>query len=811
MAYVDLILPLPLPNTFTYEIPENISDVEKGMRVVVQFGAKKLYTALVYKVHQKAPDKYRAKPILAVLDDYPVVVSSQFSFWEWIADYYCCHLGEVMQAALPSGLKLSSETIIVPGDCDFRPEELTEKEYLIIEALQQQNKLELIEVAKILDQKTIFPIINSLLDRDAIALLEELNDKYKPKIVRTIHLAIKEEQLFEVIKKTQKAPKQLAVLQSYLQQKNKHPEQSVKTADLVRWASATHQVINALVKKGVFIIEEEIIGRIENYKNPIEEEKELSVAQSTAYQSIQNSFKKKDVVLLHGVTSSGKTEIYVKLIKKIIAKGEQVLFLLPEIALTTQIINRLRKCFGDQVGVYHSKFNQNERVEVWNEVLKGNRFPIILGARSAMFLPFTKLGLVIIDEEHETTFKQHHPAPRYNGRDATIVLAKYQGAKVLLGSATPSLESYTNAQNGKYGLVELHERFGGVEMPEVETVDVKYVRHRKRMKGAFSPYLLENIQQALNKGEQIILFQNRRGFAPISECKDCGWTAKCRSCDVSLTYHKKIDLLKCHYCGYSEPPLKKCNFCGSLEVSVKGVGTEKIAEDLQPFFPDVTVHRMDLDTTSRKHAHQEIISAFEDKRIDILIGTQMITKGLDFDNVSVVGILNADSILNFPDFRSFERAYQLMAQVSGRAGRKKKRGKVIIQTYSPDNEIIESVKNNDYSSMFKAEMLERKTFSYPPYCKLIKVTATHRDYQLTNFAARDLAILMRQQFGKHVLGPEYPTVARIKNKFLKHILLKIEGGSSVKQAKKKLQYFIEQLNKNKDYKSVRFVLDIDPI
>lgn len=811
MAYADLILPLPLANTFTYEVPNNISDVEKGMRVVVQFGAKKLYTALVYKVHNNAPEKYRAKPILAVLDDYPVVVKSQFDFWEWIANYYCCHLGEVMQAALPSGLKLSSETIIVAGEKSLTLDELSDKEYLIVEALQKQNKLELLEVSKILDQKTIFPIINALLDKGAIAILEELNDKYKPKTIRTVHFAIEEVNLADVIERTKKAPKQLAILQAYLQQKDKAPVQSIKTTDLLRWASATHQALNALVKKGIFRIEEEIIGRLENYIEPIEEEKDLSPAQTQAYQSIKGNFSKKDVVLLHGVTSSGKTEIYVKLIKETIARGEQVLFLLPEIALTTQIINRLRKYFGDQVGVYHSKFNQNERVEVWNEVLKGNRFSIILGARSAMFLPFTKLGLVIIDEEHETTFKQHHPAPRYNGRDSAIVLAKKQGAKVLLGSATPSLESYTNTQNGKYGLVELHERFGGVEMPEIETVDIKYVRHRKQMKGAFSPYLLENIQQALDNREQVILFQNRRGFAPVSECKDCGWTAKCHSCDVSLTYHKKIDLLKCHYCGYSESPLKKCKPCGSLEVSIKGVGTEKVEEELQPFFPDAAIQRMDLDTTSRKHAHQEIISAFEDKRIDILIGTQMVTKGLDFDNVSIVGILNADSMLNFPDFRSFERAYQLMAQVSGRAGRKKKRGKVIIQTYSPENTIIGAVKKNDYFGMFKAEMSERQAFSYPPYCKLIKVTAMHLDYQLTNYAARDLAILMRQQFGKHVLGPEYPTVARIKNKFLKHILLKVEGGSSAQLAKKQLQYFIEQLNQNMEYKSVRFVLDVDPV
>lgn len=811
MPYADLILPLPLANMFTYEVPNNISDVEKGMRVVVQFGVKKLYTALVYKVHDNAPERYRAKPILAVLDDYPVVVKSQFDFWQWIANYYCCHLGEVMQAALPSGLKLSSETIIVSAEKSLILDELSNKEYLIVEALQKQNKLELLDVSKILDQKNIFPIINSLLDKGAIAILEELNDKYKPKIIRTVHFAIEEVNLTEAIERTKKAPKQLAVFQAYLQQKDKYPEINIKTTDLLRSASATHQSLNALVKKGIFTIEEEIIGRLENYIHPIEEEKDLSPAQIQAYKSIKGSFLKKDVVLLHGVTSSGKTEIYVKLIKETIARGEQVLFLLPEIALTTQIINRLRKYFGDQIGVYHSKFNQNERVEVWNEVLKRNRFSIILGTRSAMFLPFTKLGLVIIDEEHETTFKQHHPAPRYNGRNSAIFLAKKQGAKVLLGSATPSLESYTNTQNGKYGLVELHERFGGLEMPEIETVDIKYVRHRKQMKGTFSPYLLENIHQALDNREQVILFQNRRGFAPVSECKDCGWTAKCHSCDVSLTYHKKIDLLKCHYCGYSESTLKKCKSCGSLEVSLKGVGTEKIEEELQTFFLDAAIQRMDLDTTSRKHAYQEIISAFEDKRIDILIGTQMVTKGLDFDNVSIVGILNADSMLNFPDFRSFERAYQLMAQVSGRAGRKKKRGKVIIQTYSPENAIIDAVKKNDYFGMFKAEMSERKTFSYPPYCKLIKVTAMHRDYQLTNHAARDLAILMRQQFSKHVLGPEYPAVARIKNKFLKHILLKVEAGSSAQLAKKQLKYFIEQLKHNKQYKSVRFILDVDPV
>lgn len=812
MTFVDLILPLPLPNTYIYEVPDSFSGVECGMRVVVQFGQKKLYTALISKVHQNAPENYRAKPILSVLDDFPVVTGKQLDFWKWIATYYCCHLGEVMNAAFPSGLKLSSETTILLGDVQVNPEMLTNKEYLIIEALERQPKLSLLEVAKILDQKTIFPIIKALLDRDFIVLQEELNDRYKPKIIRFVELANDDQTILsEDIESLEKAPKQLELLLSFLSIKKNQTKELVAVSDLVKSVQASHQTLNTLVKKGVLKIEEEIVGRLESYDKPIESIKELSTFQQNAYTEIHTHFKEKDVVLLHGVTSSGKTEIYVKLIQEAIARGEQVLYLLPEIALTTQIINRLRKYFGDQIGVYHSKFNQNERVEVWNEVLQGGRFPIILGARSALFLPFQKLGLVIIDEEHENTFKQYNPAPRYNARDAALVWAKMHQGKVLLGSATPSLESYTNAKNGKYGLVTLSERFGGVEMPEVETVDIKYVRHRKQMKGAFSPYLLEQMQEALDKGEQIILFQNRRGFAPVSECQTCGWTSKCNSCDVSLTYHKKIDLLKCHYCGYSEAPLRKCKACGGIDVLVKGMGTEKIEEELQPFFPDSVIKRMDLDTTSKKHAHQEIISDFENKRIDVLIGTQMVTKGLDFDNVSIVGVLNADTMLNFPDFRSHERAYQLITQVSGRAGRKKKRGKVIIQTYSPDHSVIHAVKENDYQGMFNEEMQERNAFHYPPYCKLLKITAMHKDYLLTNQAARDLAILMRQSFGKNVLGPEYPAVSRIKNKYLKNILLKIEPGTSPHQAKQHLLLISNKINEKPEYKSVRFVIDVDPV
>lgn len=812
MTYVELILPLPLANTYTYAVPEEFETLERGMRVVVQFGQKKLYTALVYQLHTKEPENYRAKPILAVLDVFPVVTVQQLQLWEWMASYYCSSLGSLMQAALPAGLKLSSETTIVLSEGAYDKKALTDKEFLLIEALEKQKELSLLNVEQILDQKTIFPIINALLANEVILLQEELNERYKPKIIRTVRLIPQStQQLSESIQALKRAPKQLELLHALLQMVEEMPSKRIITTALLKRAKASYQALKALEAKGVIQLEEEVIGRLEVYEEAVSSIKSLSISQTKAYKSIEDQFKEKEVVLLHGVTSSGKTEIYVKLIQEALDRGEQILYLLPEIALTTQIINRLRKYFGDKIGVYHSKFNQNERVEVWNEVLRGGRFPIILGARSALFLPFQKLGLVLIDEEHETTFKQQHPAPRYHARDAALVWAKQQEAKVLLGSATPSVESYTNALNGKYGLVTLSERFGGVAMPAVETVDLKYVRHRKQLKGMFSTYLLEQMQLALDKGEQIILFQNRRGFAPISECNSCGWTAKCHSCDVSLTYHKKNELLKCHYCGYSEAPAIKCKPCGSLDMNVKGFGTEKIAEELQALFPDVAIKRMDLDTTSRKNAHQEIISDFENKRIDILIGTQMVTKGLDFDNVSVVGVLNADSMLNFPDFRSHERSYQLMAQVAGRAGRKHKQGKVLVQTYSPDHPIVQAVQHNDYLGMYRAEMQEREAFNYPPYCKLLKITATHKDYQLTNLAARELAIRMRQSFGKQVLGPEYPVVSRIKNKYLKNILLKIALGSSPHQTKKHLLNLIKEVNTLSDYRAVRFVVDVDPV
>ena len=806
VIYVDVILPLPLQNTFTYEVPSEFEGVHEGMRVVVQFGQKKFYTAIIYKLHDNEPKKYRAKPILNVLDNQPIISPQQFELWKWLANYYCCSLGDVMHSALPSVLKLSSETKLKVENDEIDKKSLNDKEFLVVEALEVQNELTLNEVSKILNQKTIFPTIKSLLERKIISLLEELNEQYKPKLIRVVS-SVNQNVDVSIFKN---ANKQKQVYHSFLDLIKEDNSTSIAVSKLLKYSSASHQTLNELVKKGIFSIEEKAISRIESYENEDLISFDLSDDQQNALNQIKDSFETKDVVLLHGVTSSGKTEVFIKLIQEAIERGEQVLYLLPEIALTTQIINRLRKHFGDKVGVYHSKFNNNERGEIWTEVLNGHRFPIILGTRSSIFLPFRNLGLIVVDEEHENTFKQRQPSPRYNARDTAIKYANILSAKVLLASATPSLESYYNANSDKYGLVTLSKRYGGVKMPEIDIEDIKYVTHRKQMKGAFCPQLLEEIGKSLENKEQVILFQNRRGFAPVSVCKSCGWTANCKSCDVSLTFHKQQQLLKCHYCGYSEHPVNRCKSCGSLDVLIKGYGTEKLEEDLQPYFPKATIKRLDLDTTRKKNAYQFIINDFENRNIDILIGTQMLTKGLDFDHVSLVGIINADALLNFPDFRSYERSYQLMAQVAGRAGRKHKQGKVLIQTYSANHEIIESVKNNDYLQMYQSELSERKAFNYPPFCKLISIIVSHKDYNITNQAARDLAIVLRQSFN-NVLGPEYPAVSRVKNRYLKNILVKVGGDLSLHQSKKHIMSVVDKVGKLQQYRSVRFTLDVDPI
>ena len=838
--FVDVILPLSVPNLYTYRVPfEWAESIAIGKRVVVQFGKGKLYSALVRRIHEIPPKQYVAKYIDSILDDHPIVNQKQFELWEWMCSYYMCNIGDVMVAALPGGLRLSSETKVVLNQTykeRLLKTELTDKEFLILDALEIRQVLTLNDVSDIIEQKIVYPIIKSLIEKGVVLIQEELKEKFKPKIesfVRITDYADDEENLktfFVALEK--KAPKQLDVVMTYITLSKRYSKErvEVRKSDILKVVEGGEAALKSLIKKNVFELYEREVGRLASFENE-NKISNLNEEQQTILDSINAQFGRtenvsgqpvKDVVLLHGVTSSGKTEIYVKLIEQAITEGKQVLYLLPEIALTTQIINRLRKYFGDMVGVYHSKFNGNERVEVWNNVLgrsldieknatEFSNFKLVIGARSALFLPFSNLGLVIVDEEHDTSYKQYDPSPRYNARDAAIYLAHIHKAKTLLGSATPCIESYYNAQDGKYGFAELTKRFGGVQMPEILIADVKEATRKKQMKSHFSPLLLDTITLALDKKEQVILFQNRRGFAPQLECNICAWIPQCANCDVSLTYHKVSNQLRCHYCGYSIKPPTKCAACGDTDLKMKGFGTEKIEEELSIFYPKARISRMDLDTTRSKFAHQHIIQDFEEGNIDILVGTQMVTKGLDFDNVSMVGILNADSMLNFPDFRSFERSFQLMAQVSGRAGRKSKRGKVIIQTQNPEHSIIQEVIANDFASMYTNQLMDRKNFNYPPYFRLIEVTVIHKDVDMVNASSKYLADALKKHFAKRVLGPEFPLVSRVRNLYHKNILLKIERDASVGQVKKILSELLMKFKSSADYKSVRVQIDVDPM
>ena len=833
--FVDVILPLSVPNLYTYRVPYDWNDsIAVGQRVVVQFGKGKLYSALVRRVHEVPPKQYAAKYIESILDEFPVVNEKQFALWEWMSGYYMCTIGDVMIAALPGGLRLSSETKLIMHQ-DYKEKlpntDLSNKEFLILDALELRDVLSLNDVSAIVEQKTVYPLIKSMIEKGIVVIQEELKERYKPKIETFVALAQaydSEEQLktlFDQLEK--KAGKQLDVLMAFIKLSERYSKnkKEVKKKDIVKMVDGADAAIKGLVKKNVLELYESEVGRLTAFENE-NKVTQLNDIQQQTFDLINKQFNEgKDVALLHGVTSSGKTEIYVKMIEEVLAEGKQVLYLLPEIALTTQIINRLKKYFGEAVGVYHSKFNENERVEVWKNVINAsnekrstanNQQPttniqLIIGARSALFLPFDNLGLIIVDEEHDSSFKQYDPAPRYNARDSAIFLAHIHKAKTLLGSATPSVESYFNAQEGKYGFAEMKQRFGGIQMPEILIADVKEASKRKEMKSHFSPMLLDHIALALQNKEQVILFQNRRGFAPQLECDTCAWVPQCNNCDVSLTYHKNTNQLRCHYCGYSVKPPTKCAACGDTNIKMKGFGTEKIEEELAIFYPAAKIARMDLDTTRSKFAHQHIIQDFEDGNIDILVGTQMVTKGLDFDNVSMVGILNADSMLNFPDFRAFERSYQLMAQVSGRAGRKNKRGKVIIQTHNPDHSIIQNVWNNDYLSMYTNQLLDRKNFHYPPYYRLIEITLIHKDLDLVNASSKFLADQLKIHFAKRVLGPEFPLVSRIRNLYHKNILLKVEREASVVQVKKILNEMITMFKNDTTFKPVRIQLDVDPM
>jgi len=788
--FIDVILPIPVENTFTYCVSEaEYEFIQLGMRVAVPFGKKKIYASIVKAKHTNAPTIYEAKEIQQILDEHPIVTKEQLKFWSWIANYYMCTEGEVMRAALPKAFMLESETVIKLKTDGFVVDELELKddEFLIYEALQHQSELKIHEVMDILDKKKILPSIQKLIDQGAIEMQEEIYEQYVPKLVKFITIAStyeKEDAFNVLLDDLSRAPKQREMVLTFFSLKAK-TNKPISSRELQKASGATTAQLKALVTKGVFQTYEKRQDRV-SFDGEVFETKKLNEYQETAFDQIQEHFKTKDVTLLHGVTASGKTEIYVQLIKEMLSSGNQILYLLPEIALTTQLITRLQAYFGEKVAIFHSKYSVNERIEVWNNVLKKiDKAQIIIGARSALLLPFRDLEFIVVDEEHESSFKQFDPAPRYHARDSAIVLGAIFKAKVLLGSATPSLETMHNTQTGKYGYVSLKQRHGNILMPEINLVDIKEKSRKREMTGHFSDTLLRAITDALDEGEQVILFQNRRGFSPILECTTCGHAPQCPNCDVSLTYHKYRSQLRCHYCGYNIALQQKCMACGSPELTTKGFGTEQIEAELKELYPEKQIARMDSDTTRGKYGFEKLITAFEQEQVDILVGTQMLTKGLDFRNVSLVGIMNADSMLNFPDFRAHERSYQLIAQVSGRAGRTEKQGKVLVQTYNPYHQILQQVSANKFEAMYTEQLEERRNFKYPPFYRLIRITLRHRDYQKIDEASIWLAKALRQSLGVDaVLGPETPSIARIRNQYRRNILIKIKKKQSLLETKK---------------------------
>ena len=797
---------------FTYRITESeFSFVKKGTRLAVPFGKNKIYTGLVFSTHLDPPTTYEAKDIYQILDKNPIVTEKQLQHWEWLANYYMCSLGEVFRAAIPSALLLESETTIYLNKNFHKDLPLSDDEFLILEALEHHTQLSVHQISDILDKKAVMPVINELLAKRVIYVKEEIYKQYKPRLVKYVRLTntyADKDRLKSLLELLHRAPKQKDAVLGYFQLS---ASQNLITPKLLESEIQISQaVINSLEKKGVFEFFYHQKDRI-SFTDPVHPLKSLSQNQTKAYLSIKENFTEQNINVLHGVTSSGKTEIYVKLIEDILPSNNQVLFLLPEIALTTQIIGRLQNYFGDKISVFHSKYSMDERVEVWNNVLNNkSKAQIIIGARSALFLPFSNLGFIVVDEEHETSYKQFDPAPRYNARDAAIVLGTLHNAKVLLGSATPSVETYHNCQIGKYGLTELHKRFGDVQMPKIELVNIREKTRKKRMTGWFSDRLIEAINHALNQKEQVILFQNRRGFSPIVECKTCGIAPQCPNCDVSLTYHKYRNELRCHYCSYVRAMPNACDACGNSTLDAKGFGTEQIELELRELFPNHEVGRMDLDTTRGKYGYQKIINAFEAREIDILVGTQMLSKGLDFDNVSLVGVLNADTLLNFPDFRAYEKAFQLMVQVSGRAGRSKKRGSVLIQTYNPEHPTLQQVIDANYFEMFNTQVKERLDFHYPPFYRLIKITLKHKDFQKVNTGIQWLAKALQNSFGTNVLGPSTPAISRIRNQYIKNLVIKIPPKQSLDKTKNHILKVKSTFEAVKEFRSIRMIIDVDP-
>ena len=780
------------------------------MRVAVSFGKTKMYTALVFNIHQHKPELYEAIEILQILDEKPIVTEVQLQNWQWISSYYMCSLGDVYRAALPSAFLLESETIVLKNDTFVDEESLNDEAFLIFEALQHQSQLTIHQVVDILGKKKVLPIINELIQKNAVFVKEEIYEQYKPKMVKYVRLNSKytsDDALQNLLEQLSRAKKQReAVLGFFQLSASKKP---IKAKELETKIGVSAAVIKALADKEIFELYEIQTDRI-NFNGATNDLKNLNEFQEKALEEIKTSFEEKEVVLLHGITSSGKTEVYTKLIEDNLNSGKQILFLLPEIALTTQIISRLENYFGDQISVFHSKYSMNERVEVWNNVLNNKpKAQIILGARSSVFLPFSNLGLIIVDEEHETSYKQFEPSPRYHARDTAVVLAHQHKAKIVLGSATPSLESYFNTQNGKYGLVELNRRFGNLQLPKIELINIKEKHHKKKMNGHFSDRLITLIKEALENKEQVILFQNRRGFSPVVECTTCGVAPQCPNCDVSLTFHKYRSELKCHYCNYQRAMPNNCAACGSNSLDTKGFGTEQIELELKEIFPKHNIGRMDLDTTRGKHGYQKIIGAFEAQEIDVLVGTQMLSKGLDFENVSLVGILNADNMLNFPDFRAHERSYDMMVQVSGRAGRSKKQGNVAIQTFNPYHQILQQVSTTNYAEMYKEQLQERWQYQYPPYYRLIKITLKHKDYNKVESGINWLAKALQNVFRENVLGPTAPVVSRVRNQYIKTLTIKIPPKQNLTETKHHIEKIKNTFQSVKDFRPIRFIADVD--
>jgi primosomal protein N' (replication factor Y) len=814
MPFIDVIVPLPINQTFTYRVREaEAAFLRPGMRVVVPFGRNKLRTALVYGVGaQEAPD-YQTKEIDQILDERPIVTPMQLSFWQWMARYYMCTLGEVMKAALPGAMLLESETFIASLNPDPDSwENLSDAEFLIMEALSAQPRLSIDEVRSILSRSSVMGVVYALIDRGLIEVQEQLDDKYKPLMRRFVRLnpdILDDSSLKLILEGLSRAPKQRELMLHLL---SKPHTEEIQQTQLLKAAQATSSILNALIEKHWVLAEEHAVDRLLPHDGPTEVLSELSPAQKQAFNQVNTYFDQGNVCLLHGITSSGKTRVYMHLMQRFITGGKQVLFIVPEIALTTQLIMRLQRFYGPQVGVYHSRQTAAERVELFQKVKQGDpSVQIVVGARSAVFLPFKDLGLVVLDECHEPSLKQHSPAPRYHGRDAAIMLAHLNGAKVLLGSATPSLETYYNAQQKKFGLVSLNERFGGATLPTIELVDLAEQYRKKLMRQHFSAPLITAIKETLSRGEQVVLFQNRRGFSAMIECLTCGHIPQCPDCDVSLTYHSHQEVLRCHYCGHQQGVPQTCMACGGPQLDRIGLGTQQIEQSIQSLFPEARLARMDQDTTKGKYAFTQLIDRMNQGEIDILVGTQMLAKGLDFDRVSLVGILNADQLMNFPDFRAQERAYQLMSQVSGRAGRRGIQGRVIIQTYTPGHQLLQQVVAGDYKSMYDQQKQQREQFQYPPYCKLIRVTIKHRDINLSQAAAIWLFKVIEQKMGSLVLGPVAPPVSRIRNQYIQQLLIKVPQQQSLSKTKgfvtKVWQRFIAQ----KEFARVSVSFDVDPV